>query len=153
MIVRSSGDSLGKVAYHGKNGVSTVDYIITDHSPICAWIRTTAKFINNYDDVQQDLNSLEYMSPQYIWSSDSIEPFKTAMSTPEIQSLIDAFLAKDFEVNTAVELVQAVFIKAASMSLKLKYEKRKKKRQNICNKKWFDFESMNQRKELYIMKN
>ena len=61
------------------------------------------------------------------------------MSIPEIQSLIDAFLAKDFEVTeaestiTAVELVQAIFIKAASMSLKLKHVKCKKKRQNICN--------------------
>ena len=62
------------------------------------------------------------------------------MSSPEVRNLINEFLYKDFEVanaesvKTAVQLVQSIFIKATSMSLKLKRIKRKKKKENICNK-------------------
>lgn len=170
---RSHGDSLGNATYHGKNGISVVDYIITDqnlfrsadyfvveqpsflsdHSPICAWLRTTSKIVKDNDTSEHDLNSLESIPPQFIWTSESPEPYKKALSSPEVAGLIEEFLDKDFShsnesVNNAVAHVQAILVKAASMSLKLKHVKRKKRKQNICNKKWFDYDCMKARKNL-----
>ena len=173
---RTSGDSLGKVTYHGKNGVSTVDYVITDqnlfrrvqyfvidkpvflsdHSPISTWLQMPVlSTTDETDPVRHNLNSLESLPPQFIWTADSIEPYKKALLSHEVQTLIYEFLDKDFdtsnqnEINASVDLVEAIFMKAASLSLKLKRHKRGKKRKNkICNKKWFDYECKKARKEL-----
>ena len=177
---RTLGDSLGKTTYHGKNGISTVDYIITDqnllqnvkyfivdapnflsdHSPIYAWLNFQSTYENVLQDNKIKTDNLKQLAPQYIWSANSVEPFQQAMSSPLVKCLINEFLTRDFSldgkesINNAVHCVQNIFDKAASMSLKLKQVKHKRKKRNtVCNKKWFDYDCKKARKELRKISN
>ena len=176
---RCIGDSFGHETYHGKNGGSTVDYIITDqsfmryvkyfivdkstflsdHSPICSWIQTTLPSTSQINDQMESLDSLQSLPSQFIWGPNSKDLFKAAISSPVITDQINAFLLKDLEeiqsdksVNMAVKMVESILNKAARMSLKLKQKKQKKKRR-FCHKKWFDFECKTARKELRQLSN
>ena len=163
---RLLGDSLGRSTFHGKNGTSTVDYIImdqefieytkyfivdqpiflSDHSMISTWIDTTINFLN-YDEQTTRLDSLQNTPRQFIWTQESVEPFRNAMASLNVQYLINDFLKKDFKDNNAetvqlaVSSVNKIFIEAASKSLKLGSNNRHHKKKRVfSNKKWFDFE-------------
>lgn len=177
---RTNGDSLGRFTYSSRNGNSTVDYVITDqllfnsaryftvdsqiflsdHSPIATWIQSTIPNLPDNNTPQFNLNALGSISPQFIWTQESVEPFQKAMQSSKVRSLINEFLSKDFnEINgTSIEEattdVQSIFMTASLMSLKLRQIKNKKKtKQNICNKKWFDFDCKKARKELRQLSN
>ena len=178
---RTSGDSLGRFTYSSQNGESTVDYIITDqflfnctkyftvdkqvflsdHSPISAWLQSSDPFQSVDHESQLNLNSLESISPQYIWSEDSIEPFRNAMESNDVKMLVNNFLLSSFNETTsesiegAVRSVQSIFTKASTMSLKLRNFKQtnKTKSLKVSNKKWFDFDCKKARKELRILSN
>jgi len=178
---RTDGDSLGRFTYSSQNGESTVDYIIadqflfnctkyftvdkqsflSDHSPISVWLQTLVPNESETNMSQLNLSSLESISSQYIWSEESIEPFKNAIQSVKTKTLINEFLSKTFNETTstsveeAVHLVNSIFTTASSMSLRLKQFKQENKKRNkrICNKKWFDFECKKARKELRNLSN
>ena len=104
---------LGNIPFHGRLGVSVVDYIIcdqtrlqnveyfivkgptylSDHSQIAAWINTSQHLIQDNEETQL----LKSLPTQFLWSTDSSTLFKTALNSSNIQSLVDKFLNNNFE--------------------------------------------------------
>ena len=176
---RITGDSLGRFTYSTQNGDSTVDYIITDqclfnsvkyftvnkqlflsdHCPISVWIESSIPQISEIDVA--NLNHLETISAQFVWTENSPESFQNAMKSSKVKTLISNFLSRDFQegnsetVEEAVHLVESIFTTASTMSLRLRQLKhnKKKKAQNVCHKKWFDFDCRKARKELRKLSN
>lgn len=176
---RTNGDSFGRFTYYSRNGDSTVDYIITDqflfnsvkyftvdnetflsdHSPIATWIQLSMPFLPENNTSQLNTNYLKPISPQFVWTQESVEPFLKAMHSPKVKSLINKFISKDFSKENGMSIeeattdVQSIFLTASSMSLTMGKVKSKKKIRRICNKKWFDFECRTARKELRQLSN
>ena len=103
---RVSGDSLGRVTFHGKNGVSVVDYAVcdqdllshvanfvvkdplhlSDHSPIISWLNINKKTSYNHTILEGD--TLTRLPKQLLWENDSALKFKDTLRSPRIQTLI-----------------------------------------------------------------
>ena len=174
---RTLGDSLGKATYHGRNGISVVDYIITnqslfqsvnyfvvnqpsflsDHSSICTWINTSL-IISNPENRDSRPPTLRSLPPQFLWSTDSCELYRLAFTSKEVTTLLKSFVETNYaydheSVNTAAQDLQAILLKAASMSLKMKRVKNKRIKIRASNKKWFDLECMKARKTLRQLSN
>ena len=174
---RTLGDSLGKATYHAKTGTSVVDYIITDqsllqsvnyflvnqpsflseHSSICTWINTSL-IVSDPENRDSQHSTQQALPPRFVWSTDSCELYKIALASPEVKSHLEYFMkniyACDHEtVNTATQDLQAILLKAANMSLKLKRIKNKRVKIRASNKKWFDFECMKARRSLRQLSN
>ena len=86
---------------------------------------------------------MKKLPSQFLWEKDSNSKFSQSFNRPDIQSLITDFLSEDFidseeEIQEAVNQVNKIILKAASVSLKLKQRKRRTRIQKITNKKWFD---------------
>lgn len=114
--------------------------------------------LNNSTHDNIVVDELQRLPPQFIWSSDSIEPFNQAMTSSDVKYLINKFSSKDFSlfkkgINDTAQQEQNSFDKAASLSLKLKLIKRKTKKRNVCSKKWFDYDCKKARKELRQISN
>ena len=85
---RSRGDSLGRPTFHGKSGVTDVDYAIcdqdlfhsianfvvkepsslSDHSPIMTWLNITT--INTQLATENTNDTLIRLPKQFMWEND-----------------------------------------------------------------------------------
>ena len=94
---RTSGDSLGGPTFHGKSGVSIVDYAIcdqdlfrrianfivreplslSDHSPIMTWLNINT--VNDHSATTNINDTLVRLPKQFIWERDSSLKFRTAL--------------------------------------------------------------------------
>ena len=106
---RTNGDTLGRPTYHGRNGTSVVDYIIcdheifseqpsylSDHSQVVGWFKSKVSTSPSHSDKQANLETLTKLPPQFIWENDSSLKFSSSLNLPNIQTMIDNFLNKDF---------------------------------------------------------
>ena len=145
-------------SFHGRNGVSTVDYIIcdellfreidfflvkplttlSDHSQIITWlnIKSTLSF---HKGNELDFSTLKKLPTQFIWDKDSANLFNQALISSRTQTLIADFINCEFPVtekgiDEAVESFESILHSAASQSLKRKIVKRRRKNTNIITK-------------------
>ena len=142
---RKKGDSLGNVTFHGRNGVSTVDYIvcdqvlfqnieffivkpptsISDHSQIVTWLNVRPNL--EQEDTENDLDfwTLDKLPTQFVWDGESVTSFSQALMLPKIQALVRDFLNCPFPItetgiDEAVRSVKNIIYSAALRSLKRK---------------------------------
>ena len=129
---RVSGDSLGRVTFHGKNGVSVVDYAVcdqdrlshvanfvvkdplrlSDHSPITTWLNINQKMSYNRTILEGDT-----------WTRLPKQFLLDALRSPRIQTLIGDYIAGDtFNENTelSLEKVENILITTAKCCLKIR---------------------------------
>ena len=140
---RVSGDSLGRATFHGRNGISVIDYALcdqdlflnvsnfivkqpnplSDHSPIVTWLNINS---TNFDTCipkgsQNNNNSLTRVSKQFVWESDSTQKFKDALRSPVIQTPIQDYIDERAHINdvdTSLDKVENIFITTARQCLK-----------------------------------
>ena len=166
---RVRGDTMGNITYHGRTGVSTVDYIIcdqslfqhvdyflvkspcylSDHSQLVMGLKIST-FSQNNSSEPALVEPLTSLPTQFAWDEDSPVLFKNELLSPEVQLLINNFLSRDFknsgsDVDLAVAEVNRILFAAATKSLKRSKVKRRKRIFNVVNKKWFDKECRLQR--------
>ena len=123
---RKKGDSLGNVTFHGRNGVSTVDYIIcdeqmfenmqffvvkpptpvSDHSQIVSWLNVTSLHKND-DESTINFQKLQKLTTQFVWEDDSPVLFTQALQSPGVQYLVEDYLNRQFP-NTELGVDKAV---------------------------------------------
>ena len=107
---------MGNITFHGKKGVSTIDYIICDqklfekfkffnvkqptylseHSQITAWF-SIPKNPNSTESENPELPPLKELPQQFIWSETSSVLFKNEPNSQNIQDLVNEFLNQEFE--------------------------------------------------------
>ena len=110
---RVSGGSLGRVTFHGKNGVSAVDYAVcdqdllthipnfvvkdplhlSDHSAITTRLNINKKTSYNHTILEGD--TLTRLPKQFLWENDSAQKSKDDLRSPRIQTLIRDYIAAD----------------------------------------------------------
>ena len=125
---RVSGDSLERVTFHGKNGVSAVDYAVcdqdllsyvtnfvvkdplhlSDHSPITTWLNINKKTSYNHTILEGD--TLTRLPKQFLWENDSAQKFKDALRSPSIQTLIRDYIAGDTTTTTTTTSLFSITI-------------------------------------------
>ena len=115
---RTLGDSLGQPTFHGKNGISTIDYIIcnqnllhnikhlivkppnylSDHSQVVAWfdLQPVSNPKTNIDSTCTEQPKLEQLPSQYTWDKDSKAAFTQELKSNKIQNKLNNFLNNDF---------------------------------------------------------
>ena len=100
------------------------------------------------------------LNNQLIWNqNESEDKFKTSLTKPEIQSLINNFMKADHPltssgIETAVAEVNNILTSTAKISLKIKRVNQiRRKRKHAINTKWFDKEYNAQRIELRCLSN
>ena len=113
--------SLGNITFHGRSGVSTVDYIIcdellfreidfflvkplttlSDHSQIITWlnIKSTLSF---HKENELDFSTLKKLPTRFIWDKDSANLFNQALMSSRTQTLIADFINYEFPVTEKV---------------------------------------------------
>ena len=88
---RINGDSLGRPTFHGKSGISVIDYSICDQD----LLRNITSFI------VKEPNSLSNHSPiitwllfqnSFFWENDSSQKFRDALQSEDIQRMIHDFI-------------------------------------------------------------
>ena len=164
---RTLGDSLGKPTFHGRQGTSTVDYIISDqdliqnvenfivnaptylsdHSQILTWIKKQSNNPNafsNRNEMVADNTSYELPS-QYIWESNAAHLFKENLYSLHTQTELNRLINSDPPpskegVNDFTTKFESIIKEAAKKSFRIKKPKYRHKISNISNKKWFDKE-------------
>ena len=162
---RTLGDSLGQPTFHGKNGISTIDYIIcnqnllhnikhlivkppnylSDHSQVVAWfdLQPVSNPKTNIDSTCTEQPKLEQLPSQYTWDKDSKAAFTQELKSNKIQNKLNNFLNNDFSdekdgMNQCINEFQNIILEASKKSLKIRKTKRRSKINNVANKKWFD---------------
>ncbi|CAB3986903.1 Hypothetical predicted protein [Paramuricea clavata] len=162
---RTLGDSLGQPTFHGKNGISTIDYIIcnqnllhntkylivkppnylSDHSQVVAWfdLQPVSNPKTNIDSTCTEQPKLEQLPSQYIWDKDSEAAFTQELKSNKIQNKLNNFLNNDFSdekdgMNQCINEFQNIILEASKKSLKIRKTKRRSQINNVANKKWFD---------------
>ena len=171
---RVSGGSLGRVTFHGKNGVSAVDYAVcdqdllshipnfvvkdplhlSDHSAITTRLNINKKTSYNHTILEGD--TLTRLPKQFLWENDSAQKFKDVLRSPRIQTLICDYIAGDtFNENTelSLEKVENILITTAKCCLKIRAAKTRKRIKSLSNKKRFDKECRLKRHELRKLAN
>ena len=171
---RVSGDTLGRPTFHGRNGISVIDYAIcdqdlffnvsnfvvkqpcslSDHSPIVTWINinTSVPEINS----SHENNTLSRLPMQFLWENDSAKKFKDILRSPDLQMLIRDYsedVIPNEDVNTSLGKVENMLISAAKRCLKIRIRKNRKKMKPLSNKKWFDKECRFKKHELRKISN
>ena len=86
---------------------------------------------------------MKSLPTQFLWSTDSSTLFKTALNSPNIQSLVDKFLNNNFEkseagIDQATSDVNTILLTASKQSLKRAIVRRRCRTSNSVKKKWFD---------------
>ena len=137
---RSHGDSLGRLTFHGKSGVSVVDHAIcdqdlfpsianfvvrepsslSDHSPIMTWPNITK--VNKHLATENTHDTLIRLPKQFIWENDSSQKFKTALQTRDMQRMIHDFLVDsrpDKRINSSLDTVERILFTTAKRCLKI----------------------------------
>ena len=174
---RVNGDSLGRATFHGRNGISVIDYAIcdqdlfsnisnfivkepsclSDHSPIITWLN-----INSESSSPAALSKNDHLTrlpKQFFWENDSLSKFKDVLRSPALQSLIQEFINDDTpindmnDVNTSLEKVENILTTTAKRCLKIKITKKHKRIKSSSNKKWFDKECRFKKHELRKLAN
>ena len=139
---RISGDSLGRLTFHGKSGVSVIDYAIcdqdlfrhitnfivrepsslSDHSPITTWLNSDHMTTPNIND------TLIRLPKQFIWESDSSQKLRATLQSRDIQRMIHDFLLDSTplgNINTCLDAVENLLITTAKRCLKIKTIKKR----------------------------
>nr|WPH61295.1 reverse transcriptase [Somniosus microcephalus] len=169
---RFRGDSLGRLTYSSTLGSSVVDYTITDldpcdinaftvrqqsplsdHNQINVYLKLSAQTT----DTKKEPSKLHKINQTYRWAPDSGDKFITALNSPDLTSKISKFKENLYEitrdgVNMAIEDINMIFHEAAVKADLVKQKRKRHKRQNK-NKKWFDHECKNARKDLRKISN
>ena len=173
---RSRGDSLGRPTFHGKSGVTDVDYAIcdqdlfhsianfvvkepwslSDHSPIMTWLNITT--INTQLATENTNDTLIRLPKQFMWENDSSQKLKTALQTRDIQRMIHDFLVDsrpDKHIHSSLDAVERILFTTAKHCLKIKNVKKRYTRLSSVssNKEWFDKECRLKRHELRKLAN
>ena len=171
--VRVSGDSLRRATFHGRNGISVIDYAmcdqdlflnisnfivkqpspLLDHSPIITWLN-----INTNNSTIESLanNSLTRLPKQFVWENDSTQKFKDCLRSPVPQTLIREYIndgTQIHDVNASLEKVENILITTAKQCLKIKITKKHNRIKSSSNKKRFDRECRFKRNELRKLSN
>lgn len=155
---RIIGDLFGKYTCYKPVGASVVDYAIVSESALNQvlyfrvndFIPTLSdchskiewKMSAYYTIVHEDMNNnVVPVSCNYIWSEDAPEKFQTALSSADIQDMIQDFEKSDIQnsphsVNNAADKLSKIFITAADKSLRKARHKSNQKKQQENN--WFD---------------
>ena len=171
---RCKGDSLGKITFHGSQGISTVDYIITDHETMNIFQNFVVRHPSPFSDhcqlvswikVKDSLTLKENTKPtetlfnlprQYKWNPDSKEKFISALQSTEVQNMISVFekenLTQIGDINKAVDKFTKIIDAAAKKSLQPVLDKKKFVRHRQ-SQVWFDKDCKNLRKRLRRISN
>ena len=113
---RVSGDSLGRATFHGRNGISVIDYTmcdqdvilnisnfivnqpspLSDHSSIITWLN-----INTNNSTIELLvnNSLTRLRKQFAWQNDSTQKFKDCSRSPVPQTLVQEYINDGTQIH------------------------------------------------------
>ena len=136
---RTSGDSLGRPTFHGKSGVSIVDYAICDqdlfhhianfivreplslldHTPIMTWLNVNT--VNDHSATTNINDTLVRLPKQFIWERDSSLKFRTELQSRDIQRMLHDFLTDnrpDRNVNTSLAAVENILITRCNEKIK-----------------------------------
>ena len=171
---RCKGDSLGKITFHGSQGISTVDYIITDHETMNIFQNFVVRHPSPFSDhcqlvswikVKDSLTLKENTKPtetlfnlprQFKWNPDSKEKFISALQSTEVQNMISVFekenLTQIGDINKAVDKFTRIIDAAAKKSLQPVLDKKKFVRHRQ-SQVWFDKDCKNLRKRLRRISN
>ena len=163
---RAFGDCFGRYTCFTPNGASTVDYVlasghlldqilylhIADFDPtlsdchcLLEWkISAKFKIINEVGNV-----SIHPVSPNFTWDEESAPKYLNALYCSDIQKKLDGVLKMEGscqeQIIHATKEVENALRSAALLSLKRKKNPRPSKHRN---KKWFDNDLHNKRKQL-----
>ena len=164
---RCKGDSLGKLTFHGNQGISTVDYIITgheimnifqnfvvrhpspfsDHCQLVSWIKVESPA--TLDENTKPMENLFRIPRQFKWNPDSKEKFISALQSNEVQRMILEFqnknLAEIGDINEALDKFSKIIEAAAKNHYNLLLKKKKVVRHRQ-SQVWFDKDCQNIRK-------
>jgi hypothetical protein len=161
---RVFGDSHGKFTCHNYIGSSVVDYFIVSeqllqdimyfhvhdflplsdcHCKISMKILSSFKREFNNDDLID-------MPTRYKWDNSSVAHFQNYFTHPIIQRDIKSFLNKtiqlnEIDINEATNDIHNIFNKVAKFSL----QKKARSKKHTDNKKWFDSDLWQKRKQLF----
>ena len=141
--------------FHGRNGISVIDYAISDqdlfsnvshfvvkqpyslsdHSPIVTWIniKTSISQLNS----SHENNPLSRLPIQFLCENDSGTKFKDILRSPDLQMLIRDYSEDDIpneDVNTSLEKVENMLISAAKRCLKIRIRKNRTKMKPLSKK-------------------
>ena len=166
---RCKGDSLGKITFHGNQGISTVDYIITgheimnifqnfvvrhpspfsDHCQLVSWIKVESPA--TLDENTKPMENLFRVPRQFKRNPDSKEKFISALQSNEVQRMILEFqnknLAEIGDINETVDKFSKIIEAAAKNHYNLLLKKKKVVRhRHRQSQVWFDKECQNIRK-------
>ena len=146
-----------KGTFHGKVGISVVDYAIcdrtlfshilnftvkeptylSDDSPPVTWLCTNTDIRNQ--DTSPESDTLTRLPKQFMWESDSTPKFKAALQSPNLQMIIQEYLSdinSAKNVNTSAEQVEIkILITTAKWCLKIRTTRRHKRTHSLSNKK------------------
>ena len=168
------GDTLGRPTFHGRNGISVIDYAIcdqdlfsnvsnfvvsqpcsiSDHSSIITSININTTIVEPESSIEN--NPLSRLPMQFLWENDSASKFKDFLRSPNLQMLIRDYLDDDnsfLDVNTRLKKVEHMLISAAKRSLKIRKPKLRKKMKQVSNKIWFDKDCRFKRHEVRKLSN
>ena len=137
---RTKGDSLGRPTFHGKNGISSIDYIIcdqetfqnvnhfivkqptylSDHSQLIAWIDIYQPTLNTSNVGEQ--TPLHKLPLKFEWSNNATDIFRQKLKSTEIQEKLNNFTQSTFSndqdgINECMMQFQDIFIDASKKSL------------------------------------
>lgn len=168
---RIKGDSLGKPTFHSKNGISVVDYIITnqelfpsvetfivdqpthlsDHSLITAKINVNIRTNNRENSNTVSPTKLSKLKSQFHWDTTKKELFETMFRTEIISKKIIKFQNNEYkqtqeDTDRSVKDISEIFNIAAKHSLTMKKVNNVRRKQPM--KKWFDKDCHTQRVKL-----
>ena len=173
---RKQGNSLGRYTCFTPNGgVSTVDYCISDeivfeiiktfaikkqtifsnHCQIILLLETKCDIFSKTNNSDHNY-TWHKLPPGFKWDKKSEKFFKQTLVSPKFRDQIENFLKCDFNHNhkdadKACKLVHSMFLEAAKASCKLKANKVRSR--SLKNKRWFDKECSNKRKEVRKLAN
>ena len=139
-------DSLGRPTFHGKSGVSVVDYAVcdqdlfphlanffvrepsslSDHSPIMAWLNIDTN--DNHLATTNTNDTLTRLSKQFIWETNSPQKFRATLQSRDIQRMTHDFLihsGPDRNINTSLDAVENIIFTTAKCCLKIKVIKKR----------------------------
>ena len=139
-----NGDTLGRPAFHGKNGTSVIDYVIcdqytlldvnsfvvkqpsylSDHSAIVAWLNVNNSLPTNNTQTSNSTDRLTSLPRQFCWESDSYLKFRNTLRKESIQILIREYLERHTEdVNASLDDAVNILTATSKMCLKIKTKK------------------------------
>ena len=158
---RSKGDSFGKITYHSRKGISTVDYFIVSHNMLNLVDNVIVKKPTIFSDHSQIICSINTLSPvsihneteplietfnlpkQFLWENNSREKFVDTILSDEFQSRLLMFEQTHFDhtqdgINLATQTFSDLLNEIPLRSPKLNCQNKDRKKQH--SKKWFDQE-------------